>query len=57
MCNQKKKQEKLGFTESLNRLARISRIYCMKCTFTAMYFFITLLHTQNSMCKKNVTLD
>lgn len=57
MRNPKKKQEKLGFTESLNRLARISRIYFVKCIFTVVYFFLALLHSENTMCKENVILN
>lgn len=49
MRNPKKKQGKLGFTESLNRLARISRIYCVKHTLGAVYFFLALLHIENTM--------
>lgn len=57
MRNPKKKQGKLGFTESLNRLARISRIYCVKHTLGAVYFFLALLHIENTMCKENVILN
>ena len=57
MRNPKRKQEKLGFTESLNRLARISRIYCVRHTLSAVYFFLALLHIENTMCKENVILN
>lgn len=57
MRNPKKKQGKLGFTESLNRLARISRIYCVKHTLGAVYFFLALLHIENTTCKENVILN
>lgn len=57
MRNPKKKQGKLGFTESLNRLARISRIYCVKHILSAVYFFLALLHIENTTCKENVILN